>query len=453
MTHNNITFATSDDSHLNQRIMDYEQFTEFNTLDHYEHNTMDLELDIDLDINLFSNINNSCKYYTTERYNHNFKADGKLSIIHINSRSLYANLKSIKNYLYSFSQPFNIIAISETWFDKEREMDFEMDGYELTYKNRLNKGGGGVAIYVDTNFNFKIVEAMSQVIDNLLECITIEICMENKKNMLISCVYRAPDSSIDTFKDWMGGMFSGIGNKNIFICGDTNIDLLKHSNHKSTEDFINTIHSMCLLPSITRPSRITSHSATLIDNIFTNVIDNKISGLLVCDISDHLPVFTVIDYVYKNRTEKQKIFRRIKTDKSINMLIQDLVSQNWDMIYNEKDVDGAYNIFLEIFKAKYDKHCPINEYNKKRAHDNCPWLTKGLQNACKKKNALYRNYIRQRTKEAEDKYKNKLISIIRISRKEYYKNKLDRNKDNIKGIWNILNSIIRDGVKQNSLPK
>ena len=93
---------------------------------------------------------------------------------------------------------------------------------------------------------------------------------------------------------------------------------------------------------------------------------------------------------------------------------------------------------------------------KKRAYDNCPRLTKGLQNACKKKNALYRNYIRQRTKEDEDKYKkykNKLISIIRISRKEYYKNKLDRNKDNIKGIWNILNSIIRDNVKQNSLPK
>ena len=164
-------------------------------------------------------------------------------------------------------------------------------------------------------------------------------------------------------------------------------------------------------------------------------------------------MFTVIDYVYKNRTEKQKIFRRIKTDKSINMLIQDLVSQNWDMIYNEKDLDGAYNIFLEIFKAKYDKHCPIKEDNKKRACDYCPWLTKGLQNACKKKNALYRNYIRQRTKEDEDKYKNKLISIIRISRKEYYKNKLDHNKDNIKGIWNILNSIIRDGVKQNSLPK
>ena len=88
--------------------MDYEQFTEFNTLDHYEHNTMDLELDIDPDINLFSNINNSCKYYTTEEYNHNIKADGKLSIIHINSRSLYANFKSIKNYLYSHNHSISL---------------------------------------------------------------------------------------------------------------------------------------------------------------------------------------------------------------------------------------------------------------------------------------------------------------------------------------------------------
>lgn len=51
------------------------------------------------------------------------------------------------------------------------------------------------------------------------------------------------------------------------------------------------------------------------------------------------------------------------------------------------------------------------------------------------------------------KYKNKLTNIIRISKKEYYKNKLDNNKNNTKGIWNILNNIIRDGAKQNGLPK
>ena len=45
-------------------------------------------------------------------------------------------------------------------------------------------------------------------------------------------------------------------------------------------------------PLITRPTRITSNTATLIDNIFTNHLNNySFSGLLFTDISDHLPIF------------------------------------------------------------------------------------------------------------------------------------------------------------------
>lgn len=43
---------------------------------------------------------------------------------------------------------------------------------------------------------------------------------------------------------------------------------------------------------ITKPTRITAHSAMLVDNIFTNVLDNNtISGLLLSDTSDHFPIF------------------------------------------------------------------------------------------------------------------------------------------------------------------
>ena len=103
------------------------------------------------------------------------------------------------------------------------------------------------------------------------------------------CIYRAPGSSIDNFKEWIESMVIKMGNKNIFICGDYNIDILNPNNQKSIEDFLNSMHSLSLFPTITRPSRITSHSATLIDNIFTNVIENKtISGLLISDITGHL---------------------------------------------------------------------------------------------------------------------------------------------------------------------
>jgi hypothetical protein len=40
---------------------------------------------------------------------------------------------------------------------------------------------------------------------------------------------------------------------------------------------------------------ITAHSATLIDNIFTNhLTQNLFSGIIINDLSDHLPVFVYV---------------------------------------------------------------------------------------------------------------------------------------------------------------
>lgn len=36
---------------------------------------------------------------------------------------------------------------------------------------------------------------------------------------------------------------------------------------------------------------------------------------------------------------------------------------------------------------------------------------------------------------------------MRTCKKEYYNKILDRNKTNMKGLWNVLNSIIRNGAK------
>ena len=173
--------ASVDSGHITQGIMNNDTL-ELNTFEYTDHNALDLEHEIDPDNNFFSTININCHYYTGEQFNRSIKTDGKLSIIHFNSRSLYANFTSIRDYLDTFSQPFNIIAISETWLNKDRELDFDMDGYELSYINRQNKGGGGVAIYVDKTLNFKVLDRMTTVVDNVVECISIEICKEKIKN-------------------------------------------------------------------------------------------------------------------------------------------------------------------------------------------------------------------------------------------------------------------------------
>lgn len=87
---------------------------------------------------------------------------------------------------------------------------------------------------------------------------------------------------------------------------------------------------------------------------------------------------------------------------------------------------------------------------------NNPWMTNGLKNACKKKNYLYRLFLRSRTKDAEvryKKYKNKLVGIIRRQKKDYYTKLLDKNKNSTKDTWSIINSVMQKGKVKNKISK
>ena len=82
----------------------------------------------------------------------------------------------------------------------------------------------------------------------------------------------------------------------LIIGMDHNLDLLKGQTHQPTRQFINKTNDLDLLPTITRPSRITSHSATLIDNIYVSeeLHRNFESVILLNDMSDHLPLITML---------------------------------------------------------------------------------------------------------------------------------------------------------------
>lgn len=52
-------------------------------------------------------------------------------------------------------------------------------------------------------------------------------CTTKKENIIVSCVYRAPGSAMNLFKDWMERIFTDNTKKDVIICGDYNIDFLK----------------------------------------------------------------------------------------------------------------------------------------------------------------------------------------------------------------------------------
>ena len=75
--------------------------------------------------------------------------------------------------------------------------------------------------------------------------------------------------------------------------GDLNLDLTKTGSSPKMDSFIDLLSSFCLQPVIDSPTRITQTSASLLDNIFTNFNSPIQSGILLSDISDHLPIFSI----------------------------------------------------------------------------------------------------------------------------------------------------------------
>ena len=68
-----------------------------------------------------------------------------------------------------------------------------------------------------------------------------------------------------------------------------------------TNEFLDSLASNSFFPLILQATRIASHSNTLIDNIFSSIIDPVIiSCNLTATVSDHLPQFAIIPNGFGN---------------------------------------------------------------------------------------------------------------------------------------------------------
>ena len=78
--------------------------------------------------------------------------------------------------------------------------------------------------------------------------------------------------------DYLNNLLEKISKKqkSIFLLGDFNVNLLNYHEHNQKNELLDSLASNSFIPLILKPTRITSHSNTLIDNIFSNVIDPDI---------------------------------------------------------------------------------------------------------------------------------------------------------------------------------
>ena len=177
------------------------------------------------------------------------------------------------------------------------------------------------------------------------------------------------------------------------------------------------------LPLISRPTRVTATSATLIDNIFTNnheYVNCSLNGILVADISDHFPIFHVNCSLTMEETVSYLV-TRVYNERNNQNFLQSISVVDWTEICKIPDTQSSFKLFHSMLISLHDKCFP----NMRRKYSNGkPWLSDAIRNSIRNKNKLYHEYKKIPSVRNEIIYKtfrNKLNRVLKFSEKKYYK--------------------------------
>ena len=238
----------------------------------------------------------SCKYYNSRQLKEliSDKNNGKgLFLLHLNISSLPFHIDEFTNLLSELNSNCKIIGITETRLTTKKHPvnSIEIPNYSIEH-TPTESDKGGALLYISKEINYKTRNDLKIYKEKLLESKFIEVLSGSNKNTIVGCIYKHPGLTTQDFNShFLQPLIDklAIENKNIVLLGDFNVDVLHYGSNNPTREFLDLMFSASLTSQITIPTRLTVRSETLIDNIFTNSVEeNSISGSLECCISDHL---------------------------------------------------------------------------------------------------------------------------------------------------------------------
>ena len=399
----------------------------------------------------------------------NNNSNNGFSIYSHNIRSLPNKINPLTTLISKFDEPYTIIALQEIWSISK---ELTLPGYQnLTYSTRDKNArvrnpncGGGVGIFVKEGVNFQTLDFENQFVQGVYESIWLSIPTSKNRNIIIGNTYRP-----NTFPHADLGKASSIHfqiidkikkdkkykDSKIYIMGDFNIDLLKYNDHLPTGEFLDTMISKGFLPLITKPTHLTSSSATLIDNIFTNSMTVKTTSILLDDLSDHIPTI-ITDSINVPTTNEEPTPTHDITQKSVAELNQILTNTNWDNVLTNNDPQEAFDSFFKLLTTATDVAFPLKVKKKQKSPKSVEWMSSGLKTSSLKKDKLFKAKKKHPSILNCEIYQNykKLYNTLCRKAEILHTNRLfDTYVKDIKSTWKLINKTLGRPIKKgNNIP-
>ena len=297
---------------------------------------------------------------------------------------------------------------------------------------------GGVLCYVKENLSFKQI---SDIHDDEVESIFVEINLPNTKPVAVGTVYRPPDSTVD-YVDKIDVLFQKCNSiyDDVYILGDFNLDINKVCNLKKVSHLAKN-SQMCQL--ITDYTRITEKTRTTIDLIFVSRPELVISsGVHSLGLSDHSLIYAVRKHKQIKLPPRTVTSRNFKNfdESQFKTTVQNI---DWEQVNCINDVDDALCKWQTLFNEACDKHAP---FKTKRIKGHLPeWVDNDFLALCKDRDYFYAKAHKTNDKDDWKKAKtirNRVNNMKFHLKKRYFERSIKENRHDSKKLWKTIKKVL-----------
>ena len=258
----------------------------------------------------------------------------RIKLFHLNVCGLFSKISEILLLLQN-TLKVDFLLLSETHITKSCH---SIPGYTFIRCERNKGKGGGVGAYISDKITWK----RRTDLENDMEAIWIKIFPNKSKSWLLCVLYQPQDTSKYLPKNF-NTLFKNImdktdtSNQEIIIMVNVNIKFLCRKSNECKD----TLMLYGFKQLITKATRITKESSTLIDVFAINKSENiSKSEVIPLGISDHNLISCIHEInsqKYKRKIINNRNYRAYKKEE----MLSDLRRVDWDLLYNLENVNTA----------------------------------------------------------------------------------------------------------------
>ncbi|CAH1239876.1 NCAPD2 [Branchiostoma lanceolatum] len=345
---------------------------------------------------------------------------GAKSVISDILRSLCNKMEELQTVL--LLNKIQVAAITETWFNADMPTTWwDIDGYHLYSKPRLDRQGGGVAVYVDNDIP---TQELDITVPDGLECLWVKARPKRLPRtipyIVVCAVYIPPASPhgtalIEHLSDTVDTLRAKTPNVGMCIAGDFNrLD----------------IHQLCLGNELSQIVDFPTRMTATLDLVITNMkqVYEKPSSLPPIGNSDHnIIILKARKPARSNKTHRKTV--RPMPESKIRAFGQWITAHKWEEVINAADTQSKTNAFYDTILNKIDDYFPTKTITMHTTDK--PWLTPEVKDLVHQRQEAFLRGSEKTWRELRIKIQKK----IRKAKKAFYKDKVQAEKKNNPARW------------------